>query len=161
VDPRTNSGRLVAAQVFVAVAHFGCSATAPQRADQILEGAYSERPKALRTAPLEQQIPLYLELMLRTEPPDMRLAVVVAEAGPAVIPSILKALRTAKQDHEVADLGLVLTIMQRSGTYDVSENEELCVVLSSRARRMQDPIFRKMVTDDLDQTGCGDVEGKP
>jgi hypothetical protein len=133
VDPRTNSGRLVAAQVFVAVAHFGCSATAPQRADQILEGAYSERPKALRTAPLEQQIPLYLELMLRTEPPDMK----------------------------VADLGLVLTIMQRSGTYDVSENEELCVVLSSRARRMQDPIFRKMVTDDLDQTGCGDVEGKP
>jgi hypothetical protein len=155
---RTKSGCLIATQALFVIALSVHPATA-QNAAQILEATYAERPKALQAAPLERQVQLYLHLMVRTEPPDMRLATVVAEAGPAIVPSILKAVQSTKEDYDLANLSLVLSIMQRSGAYNVAGDVALCTAFRTRANAMKHPTFRAIVTDELDRVRC--PGGKP
>ena len=93
-----------------------------------------EREKVIRTYKLDEQLDLYLQGM-RSEPPDMGLADVVAANGREIIPQVLQRL---EREHSDFDRVSLIYLLSRAGTcYEVRKDEAWLTAVRNAVASME------------------------
>jgi len=86
----------------------------PPECNQFYELPHTERYAKFPTYPLDKQITIYLCAMNR-EPPDLRLAGLIAEEGDKVIPFLLEKARAQKSENAQDDIVYIFEVMAQRG----------------------------------------------
>jgi hypothetical protein len=96
----------------------------------------SERPKAIRTYNLDEQLDLYLQVM-RSEPPDYGLADAVAGNGREII---ALALQRLEREHSDLDRVSLIYLLSRAGTcYEVRKDTASLTAVRNAVASMKTP----------------------
>lgn len=107
------------------------------------------RDRAILDKPPEQQVELYLMVVMVEHPPDLGLASAVASNGSKIVPALAK--RLAAEERDVAKMHLidVFVRMEEFSYYPVVEDPKTMALLEQEVAAMEDPFWREMSSDML------------
>jgi hypothetical protein len=100
-----------------------------------------QRVAAFRTYPVEKQFELY-RCGMRREPPDMGLALYIADGGEKAIPFLLDKLRTSDDEPTQSQIIDIFEAMSRRGY--LQNRRDVVDQIRENVTRMKRPFFKKM-----------------
>jgi hypothetical protein len=113
---------------------------------RFFDNSLGDRIQRLRQYSLPDQYKIFRYGMDHREPPDMGLAVPIADRGASAVPFLFNRLRESTDDLEVRDILLILETMAARRTYDVASDAMLMNILTNKVERASDMGWR-----DIDQ----------
>ena len=145
--------KLIACQLsfLLLAALAGCQ---PEFGDDFVRKPYLEQDRLILNYSLEQQVDLYLKVMLETHPPNMGLANSVASHGAEIVPILRERLATEDdgsfgQDFNKMNLFSVFWRMQVFGHYPVASDGKIMNLLKRQAELMQHPMWQEIADRDI------------
>ena len=117
--------------------------------EKFLAQTLEERRSSILQYPLEMQVELYVNAMMRKHPPDLGLAIVVAGNGAKIIPTLIQRLSREKSEIVKLDLIAVFERMQQFGTYDVASDQRTMAFLNQQVAEMEASYWKERASAKL------------
>ena len=124
---------------------------------------FSERPRALASYPLREQVDLYLSAMLVKHPPQLELADVLAASGSEVLPILIERIRGEEHDLDKVNLIYVVERMQELGYLPIASDAKIMAALRAEIASMKDGGWRTTAEESLERivASSGEASGSP
>lgn len=123
--------------------------------EKFLAQTLEERRSSILQYPLEMQVELYVNAMMRKHPPDLGLADVVARNGGKIVPILIQRLSREKSDIVKPDLIDIFQRMQELSTYDVASDQNTMVFLDHQVAEMKDSFWKEQASAMLERIRGG------
>lgn len=139
------------AWMLFAVVTSSCQASEHATAKDFLRMPPRERDRAILEYSPEQQVDLYLKVVLGQHPPDLGLADAIASNGSKIVPALTE--RLVADDRDVAKMHLldVFLRMKQLEYYPVAEDDKTMALLQQQVAMMEDPQWKEISSNMLEK----------